>query len=182
LFEFVAFWGCGEVLKTIVASKAAKAFALCVCPVAGATVALKVPAVRQAIHSATAPTKSHPKRLRIALNDNVDENANSERVCPDPVPMQFSARDIPALPIIESGGVSILPGEAPSGAAGQAFTQAALSNPLQRVSGGRGFQPSLLAPVPEPVVWLQILLGFAAVGTAMRASRRNAGQLSSDVI
>jgi hypothetical protein len=164
-------------LTTVAASKAAKVLALCVCPVLGATAMLKVPAVRQAVHDATAPAKkSPPKRSRLVKRDAADAPAP---VCPDPVPVQLTSMPLLPLSTLEPDGLTILPDlEDPETAS---FAMAsAVPDPRRRPGeAARVFQST---DVPEPAIWLQTIIGMGVAGSAIRMATRRQTQDVQDAL
>lgn len=153
-------------LGSVAASKAAKAAALCICPVVGtAVVTTQVPAVRQAVHNATAPkapkrARLAPKRQRLAMKPRAAEKALP--ICADPIPVVLGNSPVK---------ITEAPVEAP---------KVSLSDPASRVPAApvttlmrpriASFRPT--GPVPEPAAWVQMMGGFAVVGATIRYSRR----------
>lgn len=151
-------------LGSVAASKAAKAAALCICPVVGtAVVTTQVPAVRKAVHVATAPKEAkRPKRSRLALKKPTVEKAQALPVCADPIPVVLGTQPIKiSMARPESATVPLdeTP-EAPQRVASLMPTR----GPVY------AFQP--MATVPEPGTWAQMLGGFAVVGATIRYSRK----------
>lgn len=151
-------------LSSVAASKAAKAAALCICPVVGtAVVTTQVPAVRKAVHAATAPkVAKRPLRSRLALKKPAEAKPQALPVCADPIPvvlgtqpLKFSAADPERVPVSLD--------EAPATPAPP--TRLAAAPP-------RAFAFPPLAAVPEPATWFQMLAGFAVVGATIRYSRK----------
>ena len=152
-----------NVLGSVVASKAAKAAALCICPIVGtAVVTTQVPAVRKAVHSATAPKQAkQPKRARLALRKPVAQTAQAVPVCADPIPVVLGTQPI-KVSAAEAEPVKISLDE-PS----------APSKPqLSALSSGPAYAFRPLAGVPEPAEWVQMLGGFAIVGATIRYARK----------
>lgn len=159
-------------LKTIIASQAAKAAALCVCPVIGAAVVTKtVPQVRKMVHAATAPGGSavHKRRSRVA------HAAPQPAVCPEPTPVVLSGGAPIVLP---DTGITAMPVPVPS-TADAVFTASRIDN--VPISGGiLGNPKGVVTPpaqppvsgVPEVSTWAQWIIGFAMAGGALRASAR----------
>lgn len=153
-------------IKTLAASKAAKLFAACVCPVAG-TVALTVavPQVRTAVHKATAPRAyAKPKtRVRAPLQ------AQTAALAAPCEPLGIAASDFGPLkpfsdlpPVLLSGPNDVPgTGNPPGGPIG-------IRNPP---GGGGGITPPP-SPIPEPKAWVQLLLGFGIIGAVMRTAKR----------
>jgi len=152
-----------KVLGSLAASKAAKAAALCICPVVGtAVVTTQVPAVRKAVHSATAPKEAkRPKRARLAVLKPVEQKAMAVPVCADPIPVVLGTQPI-KLSAAETEPVTISLDE-PN------------TPPKQRLaamSSGPAYAFRPLAGVPEPAAWAQMLGGFAIVGATIRYARK----------
>lgn len=150
-------------LSSVAASKAAKAAALCICPVVGtAVVTTQVPAVRKAVHSATAPsTPKKPKRSRLAVKKPPVQKAQALPVCADPIPVVLGNNPI-KVSGLTSERVSV-----PLDADPAPPTRIASIVPAQRAFA---FPP--LAAIPEPGTWMQMLGGFAVVGATIRYSRK----------
>lgn len=159
-------------LGSVVASKAAKAAALCICPVVGtAVVSTQVPAVRQAVHNATAPkapkrARLAPKRQRLAMKPRAAEKALP--ICADPIPVVLGNSPVK---------ITEAPIEAP---------KVSLADPASRIPAApaltamrpriASFRPT--GPVPEPAAWVQMMGGFAVVGATIRYSRRQRAEVS----
>ncbi len=89
-------------LKEMAASQAAKALALCVCPVVGAAaITVAVPKVRHAVHNATAP-KGAPAHKRARL-------APREDACPDATPVVLASGPLAPIDVKEPDGIAFLP-------------------------------------------------------------------------
>lgn len=152
-----------EVLASLVASKAAKAAALCICPIVGtAVVTTQVPAVRKAIHSATAPKQAkQPKRARLALRKPVQQTAQAVPVCADPIPVVLGTQPIKVSAAeAEPFSISLDEPSAPT------------KPQLSASSSGPAYAFRPLAGVPEPAAWAQMLGGFAVVGATIRYARK----------
>lgn len=149
-------------LSSVAASKAAKAAALCICPVVGtAVVTTQVPAVRKAVHSATAPKPSKKlKRARLAVKRPVEAKAQAVPVCADPIPVVLGNNPI-KVSASEPERISVPLEEQPA----PPTRIASLSRP-------RAFAFPPLAAIPEPGTWMQMLGGFAVVGATIRYSRK----------
>lgn len=149
-------------LGSVAASKAAKAAALCICPVVGtAVVTTQVPAVRKAVHTATAPkTPKKPKRSRLALKKPVEQKAQAIPVCADPIPVVLGTQPI-KVSMADPDPVRV-PLEDTS----------AEPQRVTALAGPRAFIYGPLAGVPEPAAWAQMLGGFVVVGATIRYSRR----------
>ena len=160
-------------LKEVVASKAAKLIAACVCPVAGtAALTVSVPEVREAVHRATAP-RAHAKPQAKAR----PARAAAAVICPQ----------LPDTPVVLGGG-SIAPEL--SGVTLLPPLPLELASAPRSAAGGGGLLPRRFipdtpfaspgaedvvippGPIPEPHVWLQLLLGFTVVGGATRVTYR----------
>ena len=153
-----------KVLGSVAASKAAKAAALCICPVVGtAVVTTQVPAVRKAVHSVTAPKQAkQPKRARLAPRKPVAQTAQAVPVCADPIPVVLGSQPI-KVSAAEADPVKISLDEL-----------SAPSKPqLAVLSSGPAYAFRPLAGVPEPAAWAQMLGGFAIVGATIRYTRKS---------
>ena len=150
-------------LGSVAASKAAKAAALCICPVVGtAVVTTQVPAVRKAVHDATAPkTAKKPKRSRLALRKPVEQKAQALPVCADPIPVVLGNNPV-KVSAIASEPVTV-PLEADP-------------VPPTRIASLAPASPAFVFPalagIPEPGTWMQMFGGFAVVGATIRYSRK----------
>ena len=152
-------------LKQLMASKAAQLIAACVCPVA---LTVAVPDVRKAVHNATAPRAYAKPKTRIRPPAPPVEQAESFA---PPEDMAIAATDLaaPCAPQMTSltgetlGDFASLPEELTDDGKGPA-----LLPPMQRTG------PALIggAAVPEPATWVQMLVGFGAVGGATRHALR----------
>lgn len=141
-------------LSSIVASKAARLMAFCVCPVVGTgTVVMTVPKAKQAVHRATAPRQYALPKTRERLPET---------------PLAISA---PPCPLGESAGImpaylgdqpQTLFTSLPPGTGGPGGS-------LLPSGGGGGGGPS---PVPEAGTWLQMIAGFLLLGGSLRIARR----------
>jgi hypothetical protein len=152
-----------NVLGSVVASKVAKAAALCICPIVGtAVVTTQVPAVRKAIHSATAPKQAkQPKRARLALRKPVQQTAQAVPVCADPIPVVLGTQPIKVSAAeAEPFSISLDEPSVPS------------KPQLSALSSGPAYAFRPLAGVPEPAAWAQMLGGFAVVGATIRYTRK----------
>lgn len=150
-------------LGSVAASKAAKAAALCICPVVGtAVVTTQVPAVRKAVHNATAPKAAKkPKRSRLALKKPVEAKAQALPVCADPIPVVLGNNPI-KVSASDPESVTVPVDDTPA--------------PPQRLASLNPAPPAFafpaLAAIPEPATWMQMLSGFAIVGATIRYSRK----------
>ncbi len=151
-------------LGSVAASKAAKAAALCICPVVGtAVVTTQVPAVRKAVHDATAPKQvKHPKRSRLALRKPVAQKAQAVPICADPIPVVLGNQPI-KLSAADADPTPVSLDEAP----------APTQRRLAALSSGPAYAFRPLAGVPEPAAWAQMLGGFAVVGATIRYARKS---------
>jgi len=151
-------------IKSLAASKAAKAFAMCVCPVAG-TVALTtaVPQVRSAVHKATAPRQYAKPKTRVRPQM---QTAAVQPPCIEPgalatqsiAPFTMTPLSLSSVPL-DSPAFSGVPGGGSNpGGGGPIVT----NNP----PGGPNVPPPGI--VPEPGTWLQLVLGFGVIGMMMR--------------
>lgn len=160
-------------LSSIVASKAARLIAACVCPVVGAgTLTMAVPKVRNAVHKATAPREYALPKTRERIAQPISA----------PAPCTFgatplSAGYIEALPDAqyspiaspkEGPGDRILTFSGPGGPGGPPD------------SGGPGTPPT--GAVPEPHAWLQMLVGFSLIGGAVRIARKRPDENEEELL
>jgi hypothetical protein len=159
------------VLKEVIASKAAKIIAACVCPVAGTTaLTLSVPQVRQAVHKATAP-RAYAKPM------------TRERPAPAPAPVETAMTDCP--PVFVGNDSSIGPLLMNPDAPPREFASVPPGTPGFPFGpppgpGGPGVitppsppGPPITPPVvPEPAAWLQMIIGFGVIGGATRLTYR----------
>jgi hypothetical protein len=168
------------VLKEMAASQAAKALALCVCPVVGAAaVTLAVPEIRHAVHNATAPNAGTPnKRARLATREPA--------ACPDGTPIVMAGAPIGPIDIKEPDGLTILPDfndPYPAVHAVQASLPSEGGFVRPEGSSGGGSSGGIPAPVPEPATWLQAVVGFGVAGSAIRmATRKRADTVVADIL
>lgn len=162
-------------LKEVIASKAAKIIAACVCPVAGTTaLTLSVPQVRQAVHKATAPRAYAKPKTRV-------------RPAPAPAPVQTAMTDCP--PVFVGNDSSIAPLLTPNALPPREFAYNLPGGPGPSFpfvpggpGGGGGIPPDPRIPpgpppgpppaVPEPAAWLQMIIGFGVIGGATRITYR----------
>lgn len=160
-------------LKEIVASKAAKLIAACVCPVVGtAALTVSVPEVRERVHRATAPRAAAAPAARRAPAEAV---AAAEAVCPTDTPVILAAQ--PFTPAIGAPGALPLAFAGPEGpgpgGGGGFFVGGAPGIPIGGFVPGPGVQPPPPPPViPEPGTWLQLIVGFGVIGGATRVTYR----------
>lgn len=161
-------------IKTLAASKAAKLFATCVCPVAG-TVALtvSVPQVRTAVHKATAPRAYAKPKTRVRPQART---AALQAPCPEVGPA-LAIQNFG--PLSTMGALSFVPPEL--GDVERSGGNPRGGGPPSR--GGPTFvdNPPTPSVVPEPRAWVQLLLGFGIVGAVMRTGRRR-GQASASQV
>lgn len=158
-------------LKEVIASKAAKIIAACVCPVVGTTaLTLSVPQVRQAVHKATAPRAYAKPKTRV-------------RPAPAPAPVQTAMTDCP--PVFVGNDSSIAPLLTPDALPPRDFVYNPPGGPVPGFpfvppggpnpggGGGGGIVPPGPPPaVPEPAAWLQMIIGFGVIGGATRITYR----------
>lgn len=161
-------------LKEIVASKAAKLIAACVCPVVGtAALTVSVPEVRERVHRATAPrAEAAPAaRQRRAPAQAV---AAAEAVCPTDTPIILASSPIApyfAGPVA-SPPLAFAPPGGPGGGGGF-FFGGAPGIPIGGFIPGPGVEPPPPPPViPEPGTWIQMIVGFGVIGGATRLTYR----------
>lgn len=157
-------------LKEMAASKAAKLIAACVCPVAGTTaLTMAVPQVKSAVHRATSPrAKALPRTVSRPV-----QYATAPVPCYDPTPLGVGMGPLQAANL---GGLDMpqLASITPSQAAGG---PAVIGSPFVPIGGivfpgGPGGGGGIVPLVPEPTTWVQLVLGFAVVGGAARATAR----------
>lgn len=168
-------------LKSMVASKAAKLMAACVCPVVGsAALTVSVPQVREAVHKATAPRQYAKPKTRVR-KPAAEVAAAAIAPCPTAVPVVLAAMELPTdatlapLDFASLDPKTLLnPPRAtpfvprPTGVGGGGGGG---GNP----PGGGEVPPSPEPPVPvlpDAATWAQMILGFGFIGGAMRYSRR----------
>jgi hypothetical protein len=160
-------------LKTLVASKAARLIATCVCPVAGtAGITMGVPQVRSAVHKATQPA---PRAY-----------AMPKTRAPEEAPIQTAAAPCLDLPTALSMGVpspitgSDLP---PAVLRPTAFTPPGTPPLIPGDPGGPVNPPPPPPPaIPEPATWVQLLLGFGLIGGIARMTMRPVDMRRNDEV
>lgn len=158
-------------LGSLAASNAAKAAALCICPVGAAVVVTQVPQVRSAVHKVTAPR--HAPARRIAPRATPAAN----------IPAQTAmAAPCPSTPVLTQGSEALtFSTPALSGTPFELSLPpvrfASASTPINRVDFGSSpaptDTPNNFTALPEPGTWLQFGLGFALLGSAIRSSGAN---------
>lgn len=167
-------------LKEVVASKAAKLIAACVCPVAGTTaLTVSVPEVRDAVHRATAPKAKAKPRVRERA---APAQAQAVAVCPEPADTPVILANTPLIsPLLPNLQTAALPpgAEPPFG-----FVRRIDDGPFALPGpGGGGIivvpppgpGPGVPPPtgvIPEPKTWMQLLIGFGVIGGATRTAYR----------
>lgn len=156
-------------LGSLAASNAAKAAALCICPVGAAVVVTQVPQVRTAVHKATAPR--HVPARRIAPRATPAANIPAQTAMAAPCPS--------VLPVLQQGGeaLTFLNPTLSNVSFSQSLPPVALAQSYSSPGGGgvvsfpNGPEADVNASVlPEPGTWLQFGLGFAVLGGAIRSS------------
>ncbi|NJC34352.1 hypothetical protein GGR88_001826 [Sphingomonas jejuensis] len=170
-------------LSQIVASRAAKLIAACVCPVAGAgTLTVAVPEVRQAVHRATAPRAAArparaPRQIARPQARPRIQPAVAAIECPPDAPIVLTGNSFAP----EAVPVSYQPGALPPLAGGNQPSIPGTYVPVTPI----GFVPIVPGPpttgnppptenpgpvpvVPEPSTWVQMIIGFGIVGGALR--------------
>ncbi len=181
-------------LKEMAASQAAKALALCVCPVVGAAaITVAVPKARHAVHQLTAPKGSTGhKRARLA--------AREPAACPDATPVVLADGPLRPIDLKEPDGIAMLPEltdpytaaravqaslpgdngfvrSLPSGGGGSS------SGGIGGGGSGGGSSGGFTDAVPEPATWLQAIVGLGVAGTAIRmATRKRTEAVAEQVI
>nr|WP_221240518.1 PEPxxWA-CTERM sorting domain-containing protein [Sphingobium boeckii] len=153
---------------------------LCVCPIVGTgVVATQVPAVRTAIHKATAPRAYAKPKTRVrapgALAAPVKMAAVDPCLTNNPVIIQSGqAFNLPTLP--ETGPVIALNG--PSTIGGTSPVRVFVPGSPSAIIPGNPGTPGTpgtdipVSPVPEPATWAQLVFGFVIVGGVMRSVSR----------
>lgn len=180
-------------IKGFAASKAAKALGLCVCPVVGTgVVATQVPAVRTAVHKATAPRAyAKPKtRVRVASAAPVKMAALADAPCVSGAPVVVQNGEVFNLPNLPQSGQILALGNSPLGPLTNipasynppsrpvffdppATPIIPVNPPAPGEPGGNPGDPGTpVNPLPEPATWAQLLLGFMIVGGVMRSTSR----------
>ncbi len=150
-------------IKEMAASQAAKALALCVCPVVGTgAVVMSVPKAREAVHRMTAPSK--PKRARIARRTPAAPPATA---CPETPTTIVSG---PLGPIDTLRGLSIPDVGDLSPTPLQALRSAGAGPTGSFVRGVP--QVTNTPGVPEPQMWLQAIFGLGITGSVVRRVMR----------
>jgi hypothetical protein len=151
-------------LASIVASKTARLITACVCPVVGAgTLTMAVPKVRNAVHKATAPREYALPKTRERIAEPVSAVAPCTTIGATPLSAGFIEEPSIFPPSTPPGiGTPLLP-VAVSGPGGK--------EPITDGPGGPA-TPPFTGGVPEPHVWLQLLVGFTLVGGAVRMARK----------
>jgi len=149
--------------KEIVASKAAKYLAACVCPVAGtATITATVPQVRDAVHRATTPRAVAAPRSRVRQAEP-QAIAATPCVIDNPLILPTSLASLPPFDLGPAGSLTPLASALPGVPGGLV--------PAGNTPGGSGENPNPPTPpsvVPEPSTWVQLIVGFGLVGGATR--------------
>lgn len=153
-------------LGNLAASKVAKIAALCVCPVGAAVVTTQVPQVRSAVHRMTAP--KHVPARRLAPRGPETALASP---CPTAIPVVLRQPDpmAVAMPTFTDSqfnqtilpGAGSLPGQTP-------FTRIDIG---PGGGGGDSTTPGGPSVLPEPASWAQFGIGFALLGSAIRAPK-----------
>lgn len=168
-------------LKEVVASKAAKLIAACVCPIVGtAALTVSVPEVRERVHRATAPRAVAAPAARRAPAQAV---AAAEAVCPTDTPIILASAPIapyfagpgalPPLALATPGG--------PGGGGGFAFFPPGPGVPIGGFFPGTRTPPPPTPPaIPEPGTWLQLVVGFGVIGGATRVTYRQQRQAAKE--
>ena len=147
-------------LSSIIASKAARLMAFCVCPVVGTgTMVMSVPKARQIVHNATAPRQYALPKTRERLPET--PMAVSLPPCPTMAEgpgYQTGFLETPPVTLFTSippGGGRLPPGGGGGG-------------------GGGG--------VPEPGSWVQLSAGFLLVGGALRLVRQQPSDEEAELL
>lgn len=143
-------------LSSLIASKAARLMAFCICPVVGTgTVVMSVPKARQAVHKMTAPPRQYalPK--------------TRERLPETPL-----ALSVPPCPVVGGEGIE-------TAFVGTGPGQLLASTPPPGSDGpGGGIYPpgGGGGAVPEAGTWLQMIVGFLMLGGSLRLARQRPGE------
>jgi hypothetical protein len=154
-----------EMISTLLASKAAKVLASCVCPVAGATaVTMAVPQVRHAVHQATAPREYAKPKTRV--------RPVSQPPCPEAPALLAPDAPLAAVPLDIAAPEGVTPvafgsrstGDLGPGVGGEPLIPIELGPGVP--TDGRPTTP--VAAVPEVKTWVQLIVGFGLVGGATR--------------
>lgn len=150
--------------KEIVASKAAKYLAACVCPVAGtATITATVPQVRDAVHRATTPRAVAAPRSRVRQPEP-QAIAATPCVIDNPLILPTSLASLPPFDLGPAGSLTPLASALP-GVPGALVPAGTPSGPGEPNNPNPPTPPSV---VPEPSTWVQLIVGFGLVGGATR--------------
>nr|WP_293860024.1 PEPxxWA-CTERM sorting domain-containing protein [Sphingomonas sp. SCN 67-18] len=162
-------------LKEVIASKAAKIIAACVCPVVGTTaLTLSVPQVRQAVHKATAPRAYAKPKTRVRAEPTPPPVQTAMTDCP-PV---FVGNDSSIAPLLASPDSVLPPREfagGPPGTPGFPFVPGSPGGPGGPSGPNPPTPPNPPGPppaVPEPAAWIQMIIGFGVIGGATRVTYR----------
>lgn len=143
-------------LSSLIASKAARLMAFCVCPVVGTgTVVMSVPKVRQAVHRMTEPPHQYalPK--------------TRERLPEAPL-----ALSVPPCPVVGGEGIQtafVDPGPSQLLASTPPPGGGVPGGTILPLGGGGG------GAVPEAGTWLQMIIGFLMLGGSLRLARQRPG-------
>ncbi len=152
--------------KEIVASKAAKYLAACVCPVAGtATITATVPQVRDAVHRATTPRAVAAPKSRVRQPEP-QAVAATPCVIENPLILPTTLASLPPFDLGPAGSLTPLASTLPGVPGGPGGVVPNPGNP-----GNPGENPNPPGPpsvVPEPSTWVQLIVGFGLVGGATR--------------
>lgn len=153
--------------KEIVASKAAKYLAACVCPVAGtATITATVPQVRDAVHRATTPRAVAAPRSRVRQAEP-QAIAATPCVIDNPLILPTSLASLPPFDLGPAGSLTPLASALP-GVPGGLVPAGRTPGPGEGGSGENPNPPTPPSVVPEPSTWVQLIVGFGLVGGATR--------------
>lgn len=159
-------------LQTMVASKAAKLMAACVCPVVGsAALTLSVPQVRDAVHKATAPRQYAKPKTRVRA-PAAEVAAAAVAPCPTAVPVVLSSLELPMVPDAVMPPLDLASFNPPA-----VFPPRAPLLPILPLGPRSQDNPPPVVPLlPDATTWVQMILGFGLIGGAIRVSHRRRQQ------
>lgn len=166
-------------LQTMVASKAAKLMAACVCPVVGsAALTLSVPQVRDAVHKATAPRQYAKPKTRVRT-PAAEVAAAAVAPCPTAVPVVLSSMELPmvsdaVMPPLDFASLDPTRNFPPPRVVPPSVV------PLVPRDGVDP-TPPIVPLLPDATTWVQMILGFGLIGGAIRVSQRRRRQAEMGV-
>lgn len=157
-------------LQSMVASKAAKLMAACVCPVVGsAALTLSVPQVRDAVHKATAPREYAKPKTRVRA-PAAEVAAAAVAPCPTAVPVVLSSMELPMTPDAMMRPLDLPPSNPPSIFPPPQINPPFITPIVPRPGGDP--TPPVVPLLPDATTWVQMILGFGLIGGAIRVSYR----------